>query len=151
MTNKQNEQTMSNEQFTQKLEEFATQYGEYMFEEIQMIGIETSINYIPLRNHVISVSMLQDDNLYNEFSDSEKFQWKNNFLTNEQEKEHMIIMSQQFVEKCYEWLNNNTELLNILSEEYTESELSYLFDSFIYTFVWKDFVGDCFSIQPIEQ
>jgi hypothetical protein len=129
-------------------EQFNEQFSDYIYNDIMLIGVETACNYIPLRNHVISVQMLENDELYNQLSQSEKFDWKNNFLTPEQEQEHICIMSSQFQQKCYDWINNddNTELSNEMTLTFGEEETTYLFDSYILN-IWKQFVGDCMSVK----
>jgi hypothetical protein len=92
--------------------------------------------------------MLEDDELYNQLSESEKFDWKNNFLTPEQEKEHICLMSNQFQQKCYDWINSddNTELSNEMTLTFGDEESTYLFDCYILN-IWKQFVGDCMSVK----
>lgn len=132
---------------SKSIEQFNEQFSDYIYNDIMLIGVETACNYIPLRNHVMSVQMLEDDELYNQLSESEKFDWKNNFLTPEQEQEHICLMSNQFQQKCYDWINNddNTELSNEMTLTFGE-ESTYLFDSYILN-IWKQFVGDCMSVK----
>jgi hypothetical protein len=138
----------NNNNLEQQFNDFNQQFGDYMFDEINFIAVETCVNYIPLRNHVMSVKMLEDDNLYNQLSDSEKFDWKNNFLTHEQEQEHICIMSNEFQQKCYDWINSddNTELSNEMTLTFGDEESTYLFDCYILN-IWKQFVGDCMSVK----
>ena len=133
---------------SKSIEQFNEQFSDYMFDELNFIALETAVNYIPLRNHVISVQMLNDDKLYNELSESEKFDWKNNFLTPEQEQEHICIMSSQFQQKCYDWINNddNTELSNEMTITFGEELTTELFDMFCLN-IWKNYVGDCMSVK----
>jgi hypothetical protein len=133
---------------SKSIEQFNEQFSDYMFDELNFIALETAVNYIPLRNHVISVQMLEDDNLYNQLSESEKFDWKNNFLTPEQEQEHICIMSSQFQQKCYDWINNddNTELSNEMTITFGEELSTELFDMFCLN-IWKNYVGDCMSVK----
>jgi hypothetical protein len=133
---------------SKSIEQFNEQFSDYMFDELNFIALETAVNYIPLRNHVISVQMLEDDSLYNQLSESEKFDWKNNFLTPEQEQEHICIMSSQFQQKCFDWINNddNTELSNEMIITYGEELTTELFDMFCLN-IWKNYVGDCMSVK----
>lgn len=118
------------------LNKFLTEFGEYMVSDIELIKIETIINYLPLRNHYISVSMLTDNERYNALSQSEKFDWKNNFLTPEQEKEHEYKMMYEFRKKCFDWLDNQTELVETLNLTYSnEKDFYLLFDVFV-KYVW---------------
>ena len=81
-------------------QQFNEQFGDYLFDELNHIAVECVVNYIPLRNHFLSVQMLENDEMYDTFSQSEKFNWKNNFLTPEEEREHICLMSNQFQQKC---------------------------------------------------
>lgn len=118
------------------LNKFLTEFGEYMVSDIELIKIETMINYIPLRNHYIAVEMLSSDYLYNELSESETFDWKNNFLTPEQIQEHEYEMMYEFRNKCFDWLDNQTELVETLNLTYSnEKDFYLLFDVFV-KYVW---------------
>lgn len=129
-------------------EQFNEQFSDYMFDELNFIALEVAVNYIPLRNHVISVQMLENDEMYNSYSESQKFDWKNNFLTPEQEKEHICIMSNQFQQKCYDWINNddNTELENEMTLTFGAELSNELFDMFCLN-IWRNYVGDCMSVK----
>jgi hypothetical protein len=129
-------------------EQFNQEFNDYMFDELNLIALEVSINYIPLRNHAISFLMLENDEMYNSYSQSEIFDWKNNFLTPEQEKEHICLMSNQFRDKCYDWINSddNTELENEMTLSFGEELSTELFDMFCLN-IWKNYVGDCMSVS----
>lgn len=135
MTNKQNEQTMS-----KNLDKFIEEYGGYIFQDVFSIAIETSINYIPLRNHVTAIQMLKDDELYNQLSNSEKFDWKSKFLSDEEECEHLDIMTNQFLDKCIDLLNNNDYLVETMLLDYSIDEITQLYNDFLH-YVWEQFIG----------
>jgi hypothetical protein len=121
---------------SEPLKEFLSEFGDYMVSDIELIKIETMINYLPLRNHYISVTMLTDNEKYNALSQSEKFDWKNNFLTPEQIEEHELEMTCEFRNKCFDWLDNQTELVEALNLTYSnEEDFQILFDVFV-KYVW---------------
>ena len=121
---------------SEPLKQFLSEFGDYMVSDIELIKIETMINYLPLRNHYISVTMLTDNEKYNALSQSEKFDWKNNFLTPEQIQEHEYEMMYEFRNKCFGWLDNQTELVEALNLTYSnEEDFHILFDVFI-KYVW---------------
>ncbi len=105
------------------LEQFMDEFGDYIIEPIEMIGHEVSLNYLPIRNHVIAYQMLSNDELYNQLSDSEKFDWKKQFLTQEEEKEHIQIMTNQYCDECWKWLDSQTDLTDVIKLSYTEDEM----------------------------
>jgi hypothetical protein len=118
------------------LNKFLSEFGEYIANDIELIKIETMINYIPLRNHYTAVSMLDNDKMYNLFSESEQFDWKNQFLTDEQLNEHNDLMTNEYRNKCYVWLNSQKELLSAFELTYSnEEDYTLLFDIFI-KMVW---------------
>jgi hypothetical protein len=80
--------------------------------------------------------MLTDNEKYNALSQSEKFDWKNNFLTPEQIEEHELEMTCEFRNKCFDWLDNQTELVEALNLTYSnEEDFQILFDVFV-KYVW---------------
>ena len=133
---------------SKSIEQFNEQFSDYMLDELNFIALETAVNYIPLRNHAVSLMMLEDDEMYNSYSQSEKFDWKNNFLTPEQEKEHITLMSREFQKKCYDWINSddNSELNNEMTLSFGEELSNDLFDMFCLN-IWKNYVGDCMSVK----
>jgi hypothetical protein len=138
----------NNNNLEQQFNEFNEQLGNYMFDELNVIALETCVNYIPLRNHVIAYQMLNDDKLYKELSDSEKFDWKSQFLSKEEEQHHIFLMSSEFQHKCYDWINSddNTELSNEMTLTYGEELSTQLFDMFCLN-IWKNYLGDCISVK----
>lgn len=133
------------------LEKFSEQFGGYIYEDVSTIGLETAINYIPLREHMMAVMMLSDDKMYNELSNSEQFDWKSKFLTPEKENEHIDLMTEQFRKKCFDWLRNNDELIEVIRLDYSDKEINYLFDQFIYQNVWINWVGDIYKVKEVNQ
>jgi hypothetical protein len=80
--------------------------------------------------------MLDNDKMYNLFSESEQFDWKNQFLTDEQLNEHNDLMTNEYRNKCYVWLNSQKELLSAFELTYSnEEDYTLLFDIFI-KMVW---------------
>lgn len=113
------------------LSKFVSEFGEYIIPSLELLKVETLLNYIPLRNHRIAVEMLSSDYWYNELSESETFDWKNNFLTDEQVLEHEQKMSFQFRDKCHDWLNSEKKLVKILKLTYSnQDDYIHLFDCF---------------------
>lgn len=108
--------------------EFINEFGEYMIEPIQMIGFEVSVNYIPLRNHIIAYQMLNDNELYNQLSDNDKFNWKQQFLSPEQENKHIQIMTNQYCDMCWDWLDNQKELKEVITLTYSNDEMYSLIE-----------------------
>jgi len=121
---------------SEPLKEFIIEFGEYFANDIELIKIHTMLNYIPLRNHYTAVGMLDNDKMYNLFSESEQFDWKNQFLTDKQLIKHNRLMSKKFRNKCFDWLDNQTELVSAFELTYSnEDEYRLLFDIFI-KMVW---------------
>lgn len=113
------------------LSKFVSEFGEYMVNELEFIKIQTIANYLPLRNHYISVEMLSNDTLYNQLSESKKLDWKNNFLTDEQISEHDKKITFLFRDTCHEWLVSQKKLLKILKLSYSNpNDYQHLFDCF---------------------
>ena len=133
---------------SKSIEQFNEQFSGYIYNDIMSIGVETASNYIPLRNHMLSVMMLENDEMYNSYSESETLNWKKNFLTPEQEQEHITLMSREFQKKCYDWINNddNTELNNEMTLTFGAELSNELFDMFCLN-IWKNYVGDCMSVK----
>jgi hypothetical protein len=129
-------------------EQFNEQFSGYMLGELNEIAVEVVVNYIPLRNHFLSVQMLEDDEMYNSYSESETLNWKNNFLTPEQEKEHITLMSREFQKKCFDWINSddNSELNNEMTLSFGEELSNDLFDMFCLN-IWRNWIGDCMSVK----
>jgi hypothetical protein len=136
----------NNNNLEQQFNDFNQQFSDYMLGELNEIAVETVVNYIPLRNHMLSVMMLENDEMYNSYSDSQTLNWKNNFLTPEQEKEHITLMSREFQKKCFDWINNNTELCNEMTLTFGEELSTDLFDMFCLN-IWRNYIGDCMSVK----
>ena len=119
------------------LTEFVSEFGEYMVDELELIKIETMVNYKPLLNHSVAVEMLTNDSVYDEISQIKTFDWKNSFLTTEQEIEHNDKMMFEFRDKCHSWLDNQKELLETFKLTYSnEDDYINLFDIFA-NYIWE--------------
>jgi hypothetical protein len=138
----------NNNNLEQQFNDFNQQFSGYMLSELNEIAVETVVNYIPLRNHMLSVMMLENDEMYDSYSESETLNWKNNFLTTEQEQEHICLMSSEFQQKCFDWINSddNSELNIVMTSTFGEELSTDLFDMFCLN-IWRNYIGDCMSVK----